>query len=197
MAPRNVASPPLVRRRWRRGLDLIAVAAAVVGSSWLASRRLGIGEDRSLRDMAREAAKVTARQVYMGSGRGLPGTPPSAKSLRHRHEMEDMSGRDMAFVLLGLAGFVALFSGASIGMTALFHTWNHSRVPLTTEQTARISPPGPHLQAHPHAELRDVRAQETQLLHAYAWLDPGHTVARIPIERAMALTVGKSLDSRP
>ena len=176
---------------------MIAVGAVVAGSSLLAKKRLGIGEDRSLRDATREAAKVAVRQAYMGSGRGLPGTPPSAKSLRRGHETEDMSGRDMAFVLLGLAAFVAFFSGASIGMAALFHSWDHSRVPLTPEQTARIAPPAPHLQVHPHAELRDERAREEQLLHAYAWIDPEHKVARIPIDRAIALTVGKPLDSEP
>lgn len=195
----RLSSQPVakVRPLWRRGLDVLAVGFVVAGGSVFAKRRLGIGEDRSLREAARDAAKIAGRQVLMGTGRGVPSTRPSATSLRRGHETEDMSARDMAFVLLGLAGFVTVFSGAAIGMAALFHTWNRSPVPLTREQTARIAPPGPHLQANPHADLRDERAREEQLIHGYAWLDTGHTVARIPIGRAMALTAGTSLDAAP
>jgi hypothetical protein len=45
----------------------------------------------------------------------------------------------------------------------------------------------PRLQAHPTEDLATLRAQQAALLTHYAWLDPAHTVARVPIERAMAM----------
>jgi hypothetical protein len=197
--PPSDPSPHNGRGALHRGLDLIALATTVLAGSRLA--RGGRGGDYrpapQAREAVREARDAALRAKYMGTGRGLPGTPPSARSLRLKYEAVDMSARDMTLVLLGLAIFVAVFGGGAIGMAAIFHTWNARQPAYTPQQTARIVPPGPHLQVHPHAELREERAREVQLLHAYAWLDDKHTTARIPIARAMALTVGKSLDAGP
>ena len=65
---------------------------------------------------------------------------------------------------------------------------------LTPQQTARLVPPAPHLQVDPFADLAQVRAREERLLHSYGWTSADHSTARIPIDRAMALVVGKSLD---
>ncbi len=43
------------------------------------------------------------------------------------------------------------------------------------------------LQTNPGQDLRAFMAEKRALLDTYAWLDAGHSVARIPIERAMAL----------
>ena len=190
--------PPARRGRaaLRGGLDLIALVTAVMASSRLARgpRDAASGPPRRT---AAETRNDLLRVQLMGTGRGVPGTPPSARSLRLNYEAADMSARDMTLVLIGLALFVAVFSGVAIGMVTMFHGWDAHHPSYTRQQTARIVPPGPHLQAYPRAELRDERAREVQLLHAYAWLDDGHTVARIPIARAMALTVGTSLDAGP
>ncbi len=71
------------------------------------------------------------------------------------------------------------------------------RPQLTAEQTARLQPPKPNLQAHPVGDLAMLRANENRLLHGYGWIDPGHTRARIPIERALTLMVGRSLEAAP
>ena len=57
--------------------------------------------------------------------------------------------------------------------------------------------PGPHLQREPYRELRDQQGAEEQKLAGYAWSDPAHTRARIPIGRAMALVAGRSLEPSP
>ncbi|MEI7035329.1 hypothetical protein [Fulvimonas yonginensis] len=54
-------------------------------------------------------------------------------------------------------------------------------------QPVRPIPPQPRLQADPAADIATVRALQRARLESYQWMDEGHTVARIPIERAMAL----------
>lgn len=51
-------------------------------------------------------------------------------------------------------------------------------------------PPGPRLQEEPEQELADLRAHEDSVLESYGWVDEPAGIARIPIERAIALAVG-------
>ncbi|WP_428484792.1 hypothetical protein [Rhodopila sp.] len=132
------------------------------------------------------------------SGRGEPSTPPSAQAAAHGFETEDMSARDMTWLVFSLGASVAVSIGILLLMLTYFHSRNEAAQPrLTPEQQAQIEPPAPGLQANPADELRQQRAREGALLHGYAWLDSNHTRARIPIDRAMALTVGQSLDKAP
>ena len=48
-------------------------------------------------------------------------------------------------------------------------------------------PPLPRLQTNPLRDLQAVRAVEDSHLDNYAWIDQGHGVAQIPIDRAMVL----------
>lgn len=57
----------------------------------------------------------------------------------------------------------------------------------------RPLPPSPRLQVFPSTDLKDVREQEDQLLHSYAWIDKNNGVVRIPIDRAMDLLVQRGL----
>ena len=109
-----------------------------------------------------------------------------------------MNGGDMGLLIAGFAVCLA----ATLGLMFLMLHWFHQRIaadqpPLTAEQTTRIAPSAPQLQAHPHAELRAERAREDALLHGYAWHDADHRQARIPIARAMELSIGHSLDDVP
>ena len=53
-------------------------------------------------------------------------------------------------------------------------------------------PPAPRLQAHPRQALETLRRQKRQVLESYGWVDARAGVARIPIERAMALSVARA-----
>ena len=65
---------------------------------------------------------------------------------------------------------------------ALFgHLDRASLPPLTVQQTARIVPPAPRLQTYPFADLTRLREHEARLLNSYAWVDPAHQRARIPV----------------
>jgi hypothetical protein len=56
--------------------------------------------------------------------------------------------------------------------------------------------PAPRLQPDPARELAEMRAQEDALLHSYGWVDRSAGVVRIPIERAMQLTLDRGLPVR-
>ena len=54
---------------------------------------------------------------------------------------------------------------------------------------AHASPPAPILQVSPPTDLQILRERDRRILNSYAWLDPKQGIARIPIERAMELSV--------
>ena len=146
--------------------------------------------------------------------------PPSAKDAgRPRHQTED--GRpehpvavNAASEKLGYevrdtkAGTLAIIMVVSVAIiaasiTGLFSLIGHYRTvdsrsaPLTPQQLSVIVPPGPHLQGHPLHDIDEQRQRESDLLDRYAWIDPTHRRARIPIDKALALVVGKPLDPAP
>jgi hypothetical protein len=132
------------------------------------------------------------------SGRGRPRTGPSRESVTEGFEREDISARDVVKVLAVLALTTAAVIGIVLLMGWRFHaTWTATNSVLTSQQTAQMVPPAPHLQVNPFADLARVNARENRMLNTYGWIDPGHTLARIPIRRAEALSVGKSLDAGP
>ena len=67
--------------------------------------------------------------------------------------------------------------------------------PLATRQENRL-PPEPRLQTQPREDLRELRAREDEILTSYGWLDKNAGVVRIPIDRAMQMTVERGLPVR-
>jgi hypothetical protein len=63
--------------------------------------------------------------------------------------------------------------------------------------TYRMLPPSPRLQAHPRQELKDYCAAQEQEVDTYGWVDQPSGVTRIPIDRAIALTLERGLPARP
>jgi hypothetical protein len=57
-------------------------------------------------------------------------------------------------------------------------------------------PPEPRLQERPREELRDLRAREDAMLTSYGWVDREAGRLRIPIDRAMQLTLQRGLPAR-
>ncbi len=132
------------------------------------------------------------------SGRGTPSAPPSEASRGSGHETEDMSGSVMMWLTVALGGSVLAAIGLMLLLLGGFREQRREqRPPLTAEQTMRLQPPAPNLQPHPLRDLAALRESENRLLHVYGWIDAGHTRARIPIERALTLMRGRSLESAP
>jgi len=61
---------------------------------------------------------------------------------------------------------------------------------------ARVIPPAPVLQVHPHQELEDYCAVQQAAVTSYGWVNKESGVARIPIDRAMDLVLERGLPAR-
>lgn len=57
-------------------------------------------------------------------------------------------------------------------------------------------PPAPRLQTQTFKDIYLLRQGENEKLESYAWVDKGTGVTRIPIERAMELTLERGLPAR-
>jgi hypothetical protein len=131
-------------------------------------------------------------------GRGQPATPPSYRARQAGHETRDLGGRTLTLLVAGLGATVACVIGLMVVLMGFFvHARNAAAPHYTAQQTAVIVPPAPNLQAAPLADIAQLHEREEKLLEHYAWIDSNHTRARVPIERAMALIVGRSLDAAP
>jgi hypothetical protein len=163
--------------RWRgfRIWRLLAVASLFIG----------------LGTLLREETRKT-------SGRGRHRSSPSAAAISSGYEPKDISARDVSIILGAMAATTALVIGIVFVTVWRFNiNRNENLAKLTSQETAQIVPPSPHLQADPFADLARVQSREARLLSGYGWLNTNHTLARIPIDRAMTLSVGKSLDAAP
>jgi hypothetical protein len=100
--------------------------------------------------------------------------------------------------LAGLGTGAALIGGAIVlGALAAFaavHLGNDGATPHQAAQPGR--PPAPaarvELQPTPGRDIIAFRADKERALESYGWVDREHGVARIPIERAMALLANQS-----
>jgi hypothetical protein len=108
------------------------------------------------------------------------------------HERRDV---DLRRVLWSGAGVLALLLFALAFVWGLSGTFERRRaardqpVSRLAERLGRRTPPDPQLQARPVDDLRTLRAWEDERLQGWGWVDRDADLARIPIERAMALVV--------
>jgi hypothetical protein len=64
--------------------------------------------------------------------------------------------------------------------------------PLAEKQGARL-PPAPRLQVNPARDIVEHRRAEDRVLSSYGWIDAEKGIARIPIDRAMALVAERGI----
>lgn len=112
-------------------------------------------------------------------------------------EPQDTRVASLAWVMVVSIVIIASSIALLFGIIGHLRSIDDRGPVLTSEQAAAILPPGPALQADPYRDLAQERQREQKLLATYGWVDPGHTKARIPIDRAIALVIGKSLDPAP
>jgi len=110
-------------------------------------------------------------------------------SQRDAHESYAVAARRLHWIAAILA---ASLTGIVLLMYLLAHTWLQ-----TTEPPHGAIPPEPRWQSDPAADLAAERARERALLHGYAWVDREAGVARIPIDRAMAILARSSSSAQP
>jgi hypothetical protein len=115
------------------------------------------------------------------------------------HETRDISTR--VVVIFG----VSLLVGAILIHIAVWVVYSQfardaaraypREYPLAHVGPAQL-PPQPRLQTTPREDLQRMRTEEEQVLNSYGWVDVQRGIVRIPIERAMALTVEQGLPAR-
>ena len=97
--------------------------------------------------------------------------------------------------LFKFLAFLAVFIGFSVFAVVILFKFLNYYQPLFDDPvsplaaTRNIDPDVPRLQVDPPQQKVNLRAYETQLLKTYGWINKEAGVARIPVERAMALMV--------
>jgi hypothetical protein len=97
-------------------------------------------------------------------------------------------------------GLVLVLAAVLLSMKWMFGYFAKSQPlgpPASPFENARVLPPEPRLQAKPRADLRDYCGEQMQKLDADGWVDSDNGIVRIPIDRAMDLTVQRGLPARP
>jgi hypothetical protein len=114
------------------------------------------------------------------------------------YEPKDISVRVIVLMLL----VFAIVASAAMALVTQLHpalvrqALREEPAPSAVE-TQAIEPPPIELQSQPLADIAALHAREDAILDHYGWVDQAHTIAHIPIDEAMKLTVGHSLDSPP
>lgn len=166
--------------------------------SWAARAAVLLGGVALLNFLRPAPPGVAEADPTQATGRGQPAAPPSYRARQAGHETRDLGGHTLTLLVAGLGASVACVIGLMVVLMGYFDHVRSAAAPhYTAQQTAIIVPPAPNLQAAPLVDIAQLHEREEKLLEHYAWIDPGHTRARVPIERAMALTVGRSLDAVP
>jgi hypothetical protein len=99
-----------------------------------------------------------------------------------------------ALLLVGL--IVHLFLWWLVGMYERQYARAQTQVyPMAAGQQDRL-PPEPRLQDTPQQDMSALRAKQESLLKEYGWVNKEAGIARIPIEEAMRIIVGRGLPSR-
>jgi hypothetical protein len=115
------------------------------------------------------------------------------------HEARDISTR--VVVIFG----VSLVVGAVIVFVAIWLVYlyfgrqadrAYPREYPMAQVGAPAQPPAPRLQTQPREELKQMRAEEDEILNSYGWVDANAGVVHIPIARAMTLTLDQGLPAR-
>jgi hypothetical protein len=113
------------------------------------------------------------------------------------YEVQDFSPRlfgrlAVGFIILSIVGGALLFVffGALRGLISA----RDQQVPAL--QTQPQAPPAPRLQVSPPGDMDVYRRREEQLLSQYQWVSQEQGIVRIPIERAMQLTLERGLPAR-
>jgi hypothetical protein len=125
-------------------------------------------------------------------------------------EREDLGAKPILIFLLALIIGCVVVALVLKGLYSYLDSYqNHHQaaqsplVQQTTTDTRNVEPgdikkfPQPRLESGETTEINDFRMQEEQTLNSYGWVDQQAGVARIPIDRAMALLAQRGLPTRP
>jgi hypothetical protein len=125
-----------------------------------------------------------------------PGQPPPAGGAQEAYEHSDANARGL---LQSGAYLIAVLVVVFFAMAWLFDFYGKVQSlgkPASPFEDARVLPPAPRLQVQPRAELHAYCEAQDKLLNSYGWADEHNGVVRIPVDRAMELTLQQGLPAR-
>ncbi len=111
------------------------------------------------------------------------------------YEVTDPPVRIIVYSALGLAAVTILICFLLAGLFRILVAMEETgkRNPLAP---AHQLPPEPRVEVHPWEQLQQVRAHEEQQLRTYGWVDKEKGIVRLPIDRAIDLTLQRGLPAR-
>jgi hypothetical protein len=119
---------------------------------------------------------------------------PSSESLRDGHELSDAKPLLVAITVAVL--FAVIF--ATMGALGWMYIRLYSPAPaIPVKQTEEEFGNAPHSWTSIEDDWKAINAQSHRRLDGYGWMDQGHAVVRIPIQRAMDLVAAQGLPARP
>jgi hypothetical protein len=129
---------------------------------------------------------------------GMPTGPTDNVEVQHEESDVDIRaifGFGAALIVVGIV--------VSVVVLLLFNFLDgranqqvQAAYPLAAGQQEERLPPEPRLQTDPREDLATLRAREDEALRSYGWVDRNGGVVRIPIDRAIELTLERGLPSR-
>ncbi len=114
------------------------------------------------------------------------------------HESSDVNIRAIIWFVVVLAVTSAVIDVAMYGFFRLLDSYERSSEAAVSPLAlpAGTAPPEPRLQTTPWTDLKVLRADESDYLHGYGWVDQKAGVARIPIEKAKTLLLQRGIPVR-
>jgi hypothetical protein len=125
-----------------------------------------------------------------------PGQPSPQGGSHEGYERSDAEPRSLVH---SGAWLIAILVVVFVSMAWLFNFYGKVQSlgkPASPFENARVLPPAPRLQVEPRAELHAYCEQQDKLLNSYGWADEHNGVVRIPVDRAMELTLQQGLPAR-
>jgi hypothetical protein len=142
------------------------------------------------------AARRISRAAFTGRRHREPRVDQKAVAVGHElHEVSPVPVI-VAGVLLAVAVGLAVAVVTLFGAAKIDRPLSLNPPPVRPTPAVPPLPPEPRLEEVPGEQLRQVRAAEDQVLNSAGWVDRQAGVARIPIDRAIDLTVQQGLPAR-
>ena len=116
----------------------------------------------------------------------MPERHDPSQAGRAGFETSDVPPVRVVVIGLGLAAGTGLIALLLFGLSQLLGSAVETSPPGPLATVER-EPPAPRLQIEPALELEEMQARDALILESYGWIDRDVGIARIPIERAIAI----------
>ena len=119
--------------------------------------------------------------------------PVSEDSRRLGYETRDVKMKVIVWLVVSV---VVLTVGSMVGLAGLLDVYeveatDRDEAPPALEDNE--PPPAPRLQANPNRDYAEFREEQERELNSYGWVDREKGVVRIPIDRAIEMSLEREL----